>query len=542
MTNNTKMKLKFSVVAKIFTISAVGIIGFLLSLGFNFSATLENKNSLESVISVYYPVLEITDANLVRFNNVKVKLNQAAESMDADLLLEVKALKRKIDEEFAKLTSLSGNQSDISHLKKRFNEYYQVAYALSEGLIEESISMDEMADLAKKMQASLKVLNTSSEKFKKKRHHDFINAINEVDDKSTFALTAGVVIGSVVILILIVTTFFITRSIKINLQNFTKGFFALNEGDLTQHLNVTSNDELGVLAKSFNVFTSKLSKNMGEVNVSTNQLQEESGNLARISEESFSGIQLQSNNINMVSSAIDDMAHSISSVASNAHEAARTAQNANAETENGKQVVTKTIESINDLARDVSEATDAINNLESETENIGTVLDVIRGIAEQTNLLALNAAIEAARAGEQGRGFAVVADEVRVLATRTQDSTQEIQALIEKLQTGAETAANKIQNGHKTASLSVEQVTNAKAALENIDNAVSQILNMNDEIASAAEEQQAVSEEINATIRDINQGLSDTTQGAEQISTTSEKLNDLATNLTALTSRFKVSS
>lgn len=541
MSNNTKTSIKFSVVAKIITISVVGIIGFLLSLGFNFSATLENKNSLKSVIGVYYPVLEITNENLVRFNNVKVKLNQAAESMDAELLLEVKGLKNKIEEEFGKLASLSGNQSDISHLKKQFNEYYKVAYALSEGLIKESISMDEMAGLAEKMKTSLKILNASAEKFKKKRHHEFINAINEVDSKATFALSAGFVIGSMVVLTLLVTTFFITRSIKTNLNNVTKGFLALSEGDLTQNLNVTSNDELGMLAKSFNVFTSKLGKNMGELNISTNQLQEESGNLARISEESFGGIQLQSNNINMVSSAIDDVAHSISSVANNAHEAARTAQNANTETKNGKQVVTKTIESINNLARDVSEATDAITDLESETENIGTVLDVIRGIAEQTNLLALNAAIEAARAGEQGRGFAVVADEVRVLATRTQDSTQEIQALIEKLQTGAETAASKIQNGHKAASLSVEQVTDAKAALENIDTAVNKILNMNDEIASVAEEQQAVSEEINTTIRDINQGLSDTTQGAEQVSTTSEKLNDLATNLAMLTSRFKVS-
>ena len=540
MKKGLKSEFSFSIEAKITLVALVGVIGFLLYLGFNYSTTHNNKQRLESVINVYYPLLKLTNENVVRVNDIKIKMNQAVESMDTDLLKKVESIKKNVHAVFQSMEALSKDKTEIKNLDGLFSEYYQLTYQLSEGLVNETIDMSNMASLAGKMQLSLMKLNEATAAFQNARHDDFISMIEEVNSDAALAINSGIVLALIIVPILLITGFVVTKGIKKNLSIFMTGFNAMNEGDLTQHLRTTSKDELGLLAKSFNQLSNVLGSNMLDVISTANRLETESSGLAKVSEESKGSIQLQKNNIENVSAAIEGMAHSISSVAFNASEAAQAAQAANSESEKGQAVIIRTIESINRLASDVSEATNAITELGVETDNIGTVLDVIRGIAEQTNLLALNAAIEAARAGEQGRGFAVVADEVRVLATRTQDSTQEIQSLIEKLQAGAQSAAAKIQHGHEAAKTSVEQVIEAKVALETINSAVSQIYTMNDQIASAAEEQQAVSEGINASVRDINEGITHSADGAAKTSETSDKLNELASDLTELTSRFKV--
>jgi len=203
-------------------------------------------------------------------------------------------------------------------------------------------------------------------------------------------------------------------------------------------------------------------------------------------------------------------------------------------------VVDETIAIINHLADDVEQGASAVNQLREDSENVGTVLDVIRGIAEQTNLLALNAAIEAARAGEQGRGFAVVADEVRTLAGRTQESTQEIQEMIESLQTGSKEAVELMTQSSEQTLSGVQQTGKAGEALTAIANEVERINDMNTQIASAAEEQSSVAEEINHNVVSISQVTSETAQGAEQTARASEDLANLATDLQNMVARFKV--
>lgn len=212
----------------------------------------------------------------------------------------------------------------------------------------------------------------------------------------------------------------------------------------------------------------------------------------------------QKEEVDKVATAMTQMSATVQEVARNATEAAEAAQRADDETTNGKNVVSQAIEAIDLLATEVDQAANVIHRLEHDSDEIGAVLDVIRGIAEQTNLLALNAAIEAARAGEQGRGFAVVADEVRTLAQRTQQSTQEIQNMIERLQAGAQDAVKAMEQGRTRAQAGVTQAAEAGASLETITNAVSTISDMNAMIATAAEEQSVVAEEINLNITSIS--------------------------------------
>ena len=234
------------------------------------------------------------------------------------------------------------------------------------------------------------------------------------------------------------------------------------------------------------------------------------------------------------------MSATVQEVARNAASAAETTQKADEEAKNGRQIVIHTIDLINSLSGDIQKSSEVIKQLEKDADDIGTVLDVIKSIAEQTNLLALNAAIEAARAGEQGRGFAVVADEVRTLASRTQSSTEEIRNMIERLQGGTRNAVKVMGQGSEHSQKTVEQAAEAGAALEAITKAVDQIAQMNEMIASAAEEQGSVAEEINRNIVNVRDVTEQTAEGALQTAASSEEMKTVAGNLHDLVGGFKV--
>jgi len=312
------------------------------------------------------------------------------------------------------------------------------------------------------------------------------------------------------------------------------------EGDLRQRIEVTSDDTIGRMGRHFNAFLNTIHGTITPVVAASGQLTSSSKQMSTITKESSSDIVQQNSEIDLAATAINEMAATVQEVARNASTAAEAAQNADTEAKNGMQVVTQTIDSINELAGEVDHASDVIQKLEEDSNAIGVVLDVIRGIAEQTNLLALNAAIEAARAGEQGRGFAVVADEVRTLASRTQQSTEEIQQMIEKLQNGTSNAVKVMESGRNRAKHSVERAAEAGTSLETITKSVAVISDMNVQIASAAEQQGAVAEEINRNIVSISEIAKKSTTGADKIASSSVELNGLATELRGLVKKFKV--
>jgi methyl-accepting chemotaxis protein len=311
------------------------------------------------------------------------------------------------------------------------------------------------------------------------------------------------------------------------------------EGDLTQRLRVNGKDEIAQLAEAFNRFAEKIQQLVSQVTGFTSTLASAAAEMSAITDTTSVGARRQHEETDQVASAITQMMSTVNETARNASEAATAAQHADIETNAGRDVVTKTVTSINSLAHEIDRVTTVIHRLGDDTANIGKVLDVIKGIAEQTNLLALNAAIEAARAGEQGRGFAVVADEVRTLASRTQQSTREIQEMIERLQSGSKEAVAAMDESRSMAQSTVDQSSKAGESLDIIAGAVSTINTMNTQIATAMVEQNAVAENINKSIVNLSQVSDQTTEGAQQTAKASENLSRLAVELQTLLSQFK---
>lgn len=310
--------------------------------------------------------------------------------------------------------------------------------------------------------------------------------------------------------------------------------------DLSRRVDLYARDEIGFAAEAFNRMLEVFQDLIRQIDVSTAQVTAAAKDMSLASERTNVAINNQRSQTEQAATAMNEMAATVQDVARSAAEAATGGEQADHEAGRGLGVVTEVMKSIRDLAGEVRRSAEVIHTLEVESENIGSVLDVIRGIAEQTNLLALNAAIEAARAGEQGRGFAVVADEVRTLASRTQSSTAEIQQMIQRLQGGAKVAVTAMNDGQNKADSAVERAEAAGQALSAITRAVAGIRDMNTQIASAAEEQSTVAEEVNRNVTAISDLSRQTAEGSHQTARASSELAQMATALQKLIGRFKV--
>ncbi|PCJ44321.1 MAG: hypothetical protein COA99_07025 [Moraxellaceae bacterium] len=312
------------------------------------------------------------------------------------------------------------------------------------------------------------------------------------------------------------------------------------EGDLTQRLSYLEDDELGDLSNYVNSLMEKLQSMLWEMADLINALATSSTQLRTAATATTADIQDQQIQTELLATAMNEMTATVHEVAISAQNSAQGAESAKSQTSAGFKIMNQSIDEIDSLVQKVTSSAEAIQILTNDTANIGSVLDVIKSIAEQTNLLALNAAIEAARAGEQGRGFAVVADEVRTLASKTQESTNEIEGMIEKLQSAAKNAVIEMEHSQQSANAGKAKMAETGAALGEILDAVDKISGLNFQIASAAEEQSNVAEEINRNVVSINTSGEGTAKSAEQTSVSSEKLTEVAQKLQHLVQLFKI--
>jgi methyl-accepting chemotaxis protein len=347
----------------------------------------------------------------------------------------------------------------------------------------------------------------------------------------------------VVVAVVLLAVFVLFRQITAAFQPLHKAaasLEAISRGDLSVDVECETNNEIAEMLHGMKHMRDYLRDIIGALHEATGELNRVAGEASQVAERAVTGATQQKEDTDSVATAMTEMASTVHSVADNAHQAADAARNADAQAQQGQAIVQSTVTAIRSLAEEVRSGVDAIERVRQESDAIGQILDVIRGIAEQTNLLALNAAIEAARAGEQGRGFAVVADEVRTLASRTQSSTTEIQSMIERLQQGTHEAVGVMDHSRQRAEDSETQVHAAGDALDAITAAVSHISEMNAQIANAAAEQGRVAEEINRNVINISEVAEQTVVGAGQSTAANERITGLAARLQDLVGNFRM--
>lgn len=356
--------------------------------------------------------------------------------------------------------------------------------------------------------------------------------------QAEWALEIGTII---VILMALATCWFLIRAIVKPIEKITYAMKEISsgDGDLNQRIDAQSQDEIGQLAEAFNIFASKIQNTIQQVVETTASIRGEMSHLRNVTKSISNSTNQQQRESELVAAAVHEMQATSQSVSDNASDAASASFSANQEVQNTNKVLASTTLSIRDLANDVENASGVIHTLDEDVSNIASILDVICGIAEQTNLLALNAAIEAARAGEQGRGFAVVADEVRSLASRTQQSTGQIQEMIERLQAGAEQAVKVMQASKESSEGTILSASAATDSLHEILAAIAKMNEMNTQIATAATQQSSVSEEVNLNIQKIAENSN---QMVDTVCSAEQSLQSLATQcerLDNLVSQFK---
>ncbi|QXG41483.1 methyl-accepting chemotaxis protein [Pseudomonas viridiflava] len=404
-------------------------------------------------------------------------------------------------------------------------------YRAAVGVYRDSQAASKAA-LEKMTALGVKMLATSTEMIERQN-----KSRDAESDHAVMMIIAATVLA---LLLSVLAAWIITRQITTPLQETLEVVERVAAGDLSRNLNVNRKDELGKLQSTIQRMTVSLRELVGGIRDGVTQIASAAEELSAVTEQTSAGVNNQKVETDQVATAMHEMTATVQEVARNAEEASEAAVAADQQAREGERVVNEAIAQIERLASAVGNSSEAMGALKQESEKIGSVLDVIKSVAQQTNLLALNAAIEAARAGEAGRGFAVVADEVRSLAQRTQKSTEEIEALIVSLQSGTQQAASVMDSSRELSASSVDLTRRAGGSLENITKTVSAIQSMNQQIAAAAEQQSATAEEINRSIINVRDVSEQTSAASEETAASSIELARLGTHLQTLVSRFTV--
>lgn len=359
---------------------------------------------------------------------------------------------------------------------------------------------------------------------------------------STVVQTQSVIVALALLVVAVSlgVSFWVTRSIRVPLDNAVRNIQKVSGGDLTVDFGKASNDELGVLTSNMQGLVNSLRSILHDISDSSNQLATTAEETTAISNQSYDSVMKGKEQSHLVMSSIREMAESVGMVSQSINQTLEAVETAHDEVTSGDKLLNQNIHRIGSLAQAIESAADVISKLNEETSNIETVLEVIRGVAEQTNLLALNAAIEAARAGEQGRGFAVVADEVRTLASRTHDSTEEIQELIQRLLDGSKAAVKTMSHSQEETQQCVSGINEVGSMLTSISGSIDQIKDMSQSIASAAEEQTASANEQTDNVQVIVDLSEVTASSAEENREASQSLATMAEKQRELVGRFTV--
>jgi methyl-accepting chemotaxis protein len=524
------------------------VIGLLMLILGVFALSQMNKinNANEVMATNSMPSIKaldkLTEGSIrLRVLSYRLMLNREPETLQKTT--ELLAMRNKqIDDAraiYVKLISAPEEQSAYDQYVQLLNDYRQL-----ESRMKSLSQANDMTELTRLLSADLQInsdqMNVVLGKLVEMNTQQLNQASANASQQYSSAFTMVVTLLIIATVLTLLFAWLLTKSITQPIDSALKAAEDIAEGDLTRTITVDGTDEAGRLLAAMLKMQSKLRDTLQRISGSATQLASAAEELNAVTDESARGLSQQNNEIEQAATAVNQMTSAVEEVARNAVSTSEASKNATTSASDGRDLVQETVSAIERMSNDVQSTSTLIGNLADESRDIGKVLDVIRGLADQTNLLALNAAIEAARAGEAGRGFAVVADEVRALAHRTQQSTSEIERMIGSIQGGTEQAVNSMRSSTERAESTLNIAKGAGLALDTINSAVVEINERNLVIASAAEEQAQVAREVDRNLVNIRDLSTQSATGANQTSAASNELSRLAVDLNGMVARFKV--
>jgi methyl-accepting chemotaxis protein len=524
---------------------AVALIGLLLFVVYTATQLSNNDTRLVALEKQSYPTLENADAVIFQFSRIPGLLNSAVAAGEMETLDDARKVLEEINSKQQALQTLTKDQPQRSDELRTWTSavkgYADNAFSATEQLLK-GTAFDDLRPNLDRMATDLQLAQKAGEQFRTHAYDDFQTSLAQTRTDNATTTRVGFGLSIALILLVSIGSVMVIRSVMSNIHGVIDSLKAIasGDGDLTRRVNVETSDEIGVMIKLFNGFLDKLQGTIRQIVDAASPLGGMSKELYRLTQGAEENARSQQGHTDSISRDISTMTGSIQEVAQRSQQASQEAGAASKQAETARQNIGSLSSSISDLGSSVLGSVKAMEQLEEETQQVGSVLTVIRSIAEQTNLLALNAAIEAARAGEQGRGFAVVADEVRNLAQKTAASTAEIQNIIQRLQSSANGVLNVMTLNGEKAQASIERSVAATQTLEAIAQAVRQIDELNAGIAQFTQEQIGLSNSIQKDTEVLQRDTQATTHGADATARLGEQLVSTGDHLRAATAQFRV--
>ncbi|SDT90268.1 methyl-accepting chemotaxis protein [Halopseudomonas salegens] len=524
-------------------LALLGLVLYVVYISFQLSITDDRLTALESRS---YPALETADKVIFQFSRLPEIFNSAVTAGEAAMLDEARQLTSSITADQEKLKTLTTGQPALTEELARWQEaisrYAENASSASLSLIEGNATFEDLRPSLDRMATDLEQAQSLGTAFRANVYAEFQSTLALTREDNSATTRLGITLCLVLVVLVSLVAIATTRNIMSSVRGVIESLKAIanGDGDLTRRVNVDAQDEIGEMIRLFNGFLDKLQNTISQIVTAAGPLGEVSRELYRLTQDASGHARSQQGHTDSIGRDILAMTDTIQDVAQRSQRASEQAESAARQATVARKNIGSLSSSINDLGDSVIGAMESMARLEAETQEVGSVLTVIRNIADQTNLLALNAAIEAARAGEQGRGFAVVADEVRNLAQKTASSTNEIQQIIQRLQHSAsQVLENMTANGTKSQQ-SIQRSAEATQSLETIAAAVDEINQLNAGIANYTQEQIGLSASIQQETQVLQQDAQATAQGAEATARLGEQLIGTEDHLRAATAQFRV--